>query len=92
MARENSFGKMVANIMDFIKIIREVDQFLSGVFIAYKKREDNCELNYETEDVQFRDFGNAFIEIRAYDTTCFEIYTSSILVSNLLENKYKNAK
>lgn len=71
---------------DSSKLIREasqVDQFFSGVFLgASFKSERNIDMEaIETEDEKYRDIGEFVIEIRAFDTTYYEIYS---IESNLL--------
>lgn len=63
-----------------IKICSEVDQFLAGVFFAidaqYKDQNPN-HIEVDTEDEQFRalDINGVLIEIRALDTSNFEVYS-----------------
>lgn len=72
-----------------IGLCETVDQFLSGVFIAIGTKNQNCKcwtLSIETEDEPFRSINleDILIEIRAFDTTCFEVYSDNpILIKNL---------
>ncbi|TVZ37117.1 hypothetical protein P886_1456 [Alteromonadaceae bacterium 2753L.S.0a.02] len=57
--------------------INQVEQFFSGVFLAVflKNEKDIILESIETEDEKYRDIGEFDIEIRAFDTTYFEIYS-----------------
>lgn len=60
-----------------------VDQFLSGVFLAYpQSKKPSPGIKFGTEDERFRDMDNAILEIRAFDTSFFEIYSND---KNLLQ-------
>jgi hypothetical protein len=54
-----------------------VDQFLSGIFLAVPSGlpQPHLKLDAITEDEPSIDIGDALIEIRAFDTSYFEIYT-----------------
>ena len=72
--------KKVESSYSLINLCENVNQFLSGVFIAV--REINTNLTYPdlligTEDKQFRclDLDGVLIEIRAFDTFWFELYS-----------------
>jgi hypothetical protein len=71
--------KKIGDISNLIKLSQNVDQFLSGVFFALPK--DIGKLwnrEFSTEDEPFRDIEDAILEIRAFDTTYFEIYSSNL--------------
>lgn len=76
---------LLKNIGDdeaMIKMCSEVDQFLSGVFCAIENQYANQNLHgieIETEDEQYRpiDINGVLIEIRAFDTSYFEIYSEN---------------
>lgn len=61
-----------------IAITDEIDQFLSGVFVAFT--DPAVGANYSekiaTEDPPFREILGALIEIRCFDTSYFEVYSS----------------
>lgn len=58
-------------------ICAQVDQFLSGVFLAVPSSvsQPKLHLDTKTEDEPSLDLGDALLEIRAFDTSYFEIYT-----------------
>lgn len=81
--------KKIGSIDELISLSKSVDQFLSGIFIALPKDIGprwNIELS--TEDPRFRDIEDAIIEIRAFDTSCFEIYSSDLAIIKKLSNKF----
>ncbi len=77
-----------------INLCEKIHQFLSGVFIAVKEKNDNLkcpDLCIETEDEQFRSLNldGVLIEIRALDTSCFELYSESKFLMEKLSEIYK---
>lgn len=63
-----------------------VEQFLSGVFIAVptNAKYPDGRPNFLTEDDPPNHIGNAIVEIRAFDTSYFEVYSESLgLMSHL---------
>ena len=68
-----------------------VEQFTSGVFLGVSKKEAGYSWSneYDTEDVAFIDNEIAEIEIRAFDTTYFEVYSSNLEVHEMLSQKYQ---
>lgn len=63
-----------------------VEQFLSGVFIAVPVNAGHPDWrpNFLTEDDPPNHIGNAIVEIRAFDTSYFEVYSESFgLMSHL---------
>ena len=67
--------KKIGTTKDLIKMSKGVDQFQRGVFLAFSE-DQGRQLSEEldTEDREFRNMGKAIIEIRAFDTSYFEIY------------------
>ena len=90
----NSFYlKKIGDDVSLISLCENIDQFLSGVFIAIKKRTQNIncfDLCIGTEDEQFRslDLGGVLIEIRTFDTSYFEIYSENKDLMKKLSKKY----
>ncbi len=83
------FPKKVGSTRDLIVICQNIDQFLSGVFFALNKdMQVHSDSTVETEDQLFRDIGNAILEIRAFDTTCFEIYMNDYGLAKKIEKKF----
>lgn len=58
-------------------VCAQVDQFLSGIFLAVPSgvSQPKLHLDAKTEDEPSADLGDALLEIRAFDTSYFEIYT-----------------
>lgn len=88
----NSFKlKKIGDISLFKKEIEEVDQFLSGVFLAFLKELPDFEsIEVETEDPEFRslEIENIVIEIRAFDTSYFELYTDDVEIANIISDHF----
>src|SRR5688572_12682505 len=76
---EGAIPKKIGRNDDLIKLVANVDQFLSGVFFALPKDIGQV-WNHEfyTEDEVFRDIKEAILEIRAFDTSYFEVYSSNL--------------
>jgi hypothetical protein len=68
--------KRIGHTEDLLALASNVDQFQSGVLLAFPKDQGPyLEQLYGTEDARFRDLGKAILEIRPFDTSYFEIYT-----------------
>ncbi len=81
--------KIVGETKKLEDMSRIVPQFLSGVFIAIQNSDIGGPSikNFSTEEEMFVDIGNASIQIRAFDTSYFEVYLSKKEGSEgLLEN------
>ncbi len=77
-----------------INLCENIDQFLSGVFIVVKEKNQNfkcSELCVGTEDEQFRSLNldGVLIEIRAFDTSYFEVYSDNLILMEMLSKIYK---
>ena len=89
----NSFElKKIGDFSAIRKIAQETDQFQSGVFIAVKK-EVNIEegsINVDTMDPPFesRDVDGVLIEIRAFDTSFFQVYSNDYNLMKKISDKY----
>lgn len=86
--------RKIGDSHSLINLCENIDQFLSGVFIAVKEKNQNCkcsELCVETEDEQFRSLNldGILIEIRAFDTSYFELYSDNPILMNKLSKLYK---
>jgi hypothetical protein len=67
----------IGSTKDFIKFSYEVSQFYSGVFVYVDKNYKLSKLNdMDTEENQFENFNNEILQIRAFDTSYFEIYSN----------------
>ena len=70
----------IENTPQLIKMVHEVIQFESGVFIGIKKNTTNCykiDKLPTTEEQEGMQIIDSEIEIRAFDYLCFEIYCKS---------------
>jgi len=81
---------LIGNTEVFVKTVGLVEQFLSGIFWAVpssikcpKFRED-----IETLSDPFLDLGSAVVEIRAFDTSYFEIYSADERVLQCLSELF----
>jgi hypothetical protein len=80
--------KKIGNSDSLINLCENINQFLSGVFIAVKNHE-TCEYPdtyIGTEDEEFRalNLDGVFLEIRTFDTSYFEMYfESNILLKDV---------
>lgn len=77
---------------DFLnELCSQVDQFLSGIFLAVPAKIDMPHLNpgLVTEDEPTVDLGDAILEIRAFDTSYFELYTADNKLAEWLKNFYQ---
>jgi hypothetical protein len=76
-----SYPKLIGTSDELKHALRDIDQFESGVFFAT----ENCEQFVVCESVEFfthskqefREIGNACLEIRAFDYSYFEVYIRS---------------
>lgn len=68
-----------------------VDQFTSGIFLAVPRGipQPALDLDAVTEDEPSSDIGDARLEIRAFDTSYFEIYTPVSELAERLHQLYR---
>lgn len=86
----NYFPRRIGSIDDLIYLAHSVDQFLKGVFLLMPIEYGlQLDVEYGTEDEQFRDIGNAILEIRAFDTTWFMVYSNDRKIIDWLEKCFK---
>ncbi len=81
--------KRIGDINRVIDIANNSDQFLCGVFFAVPY--DLGEVwnrEFSTEDEPFRDMEEAILEIRAFDTTYFEVYSNQLSLMKLLAHQF----
>lgn len=86
--------RKIGDSHSLINLCENIDQFLSGVFIAVKEKNQNfkrSELRVGTEDEQFRSLNldGILIEIRAFDTSYFEVYSDNRILMEKLSKIYK---
>ena len=65
----------IGTTKDVICLVSEAEQFLSGVFVAFADDILGQDIELATEDERFREIPNALLEIRAFDTSYFEVYS-----------------
>ena len=91
----NSFQlRKIGDSHSLVNLCENIDQFLSGVFVAVKEKNKNfkcSELRVGTEDEQFRSLNldGILIEIRAFDTSYFEVYSDNLILMERLSKTYK---
>ncbi len=73
------------------KLCSQVDQFLSGIFLAVPAKIVNPRLNSGilTEDEPSSDLGDVILEIRAFDTSYFELYTTECKLADYIIKTYQ---
>ena len=75
-----------------LKIIAKiVDQFLSGIILAIGENGTiSQDVTVDTEDEEFRelDIQQVILEIRAFDTSYFEIYSTDLDLTKMIADKY----
>ena len=81
---------MIGDTTRFIELCQQVAQFTSGVFLATFEINNlkSWAKDYETEGEEFADNEFADIEIRAFDTSYFEIYSKSENILNPFIGRY----
>ena len=90
----SSFLKEINGDTRLMQICSQIDQFLSGVFIAVDAEfsvKDINVLEVGTEDEKFRalPINGVLLEIRAFDTSFFVIYSEKENIIKDLANKFK---
>jgi len=78
----------VGNSEDFANLLVGTDQFQSGVFLVSRISSPRFRANPTTEDTHLVDLGDADVEIRAFDTTYFEVYSRDLDLLERLSNTY----
>ena len=86
--------RKIGNSHSIINLCENIDQFLSGVFIAIQEEKQNphcSELHVGTEDRPFRplNLDGILIEIRTFDTSYLEIYSDNLIIIKELSKTYK---
>ena len=74
---------------ELIALAKTIGQFLSGVFLL-SPRDQGSELqnDLDTEGEYFRDLGDAIVEIRAFDTTVYQVYSNCDQILHALAEKF----
>ena len=92
--RMNSFElKRIGNFSAMEKIAQETDQFRSGVFLAIRAditiKADVVEVGALDPQFEPRDLEGVLIEIRAFDSAYFEVYSDNYDLMKKISNNYK---
>lgn len=87
------FLKNIGNDLSLVKICSQIDQFLSGVFLAIGVQNTTVRienLQVGTEDGQYRSLNiqGVLVEIRAFDTSFFEIYSDDENIIKQLAERF----
>lgn len=89
----SKFIKKIGPTTSLINRCLEVDQFLSGVFFAIQSNplQGDINIQVDTEDEQFRllNVDGILIEIRAFDTSFFEIFSEDVTTIKRLSDKFQ---
>ena len=80
----------VGQSRQLVAFAESVDQFLRGVFLAVKVEKSHPQFRsyVDTEDPVDADLGDAILEVRAFDTTCFEMLTKDKGVADSLAQAF----
>ena len=81
---------IVGDSTKLLELCQQVEQFTSGVFLAVydNNNSKSWARPRETEDAPFIDNEFADVEIRAFDTSYFEIYSKKISVLTCFINRF----
>ena len=78
----------LGNITKLKNMCKSVNQFYSGIFFAIPKgMEADSSRCFDTEEPPTSNLGNAILELRAFDTSYFDVYCSQLDIIQLL-HKY----
>jgi hypothetical protein len=81
----------VGNIEALLRLLAPDAQFIWGVFLALPTSvaQPDWPEAISTEDARFRDIGSARLEIRAFDTTVWELYSSDAGLMQRVAEKFR---
>lgn len=87
----------IGSDLQFIEYCSEIEQFIWGVFLCIDQNFSSQNIQHielETEDERFRSINaeGILLEIRAFDTTYFEIYTDKIELITKISEIYNNVE
>ena len=81
--------RLLGNYLNKKEAIENTSQFLSGVFLGVLGNHDFVWRDeYSTEDPPFGEIEAALLQIRAFDTTNFEIYSANQSILNEIRIAY----
>lgn len=95
--RKQNFSNVQINLvgsdLQFIQYCSGIEQFIWGVFLCVDKRfssQNIVDVQLEAEDEPFRsiNFNGILMEIRAFDTTYFGIYSEDFELISKISNIY----
>ncbi len=87
--------KKIGDDLALYAMLKTTDQFLSAVFIVLKREFDNSKfIEVGTEDPKFRqiDVEGVILEIRAFDTSYFELYSDDFSLIQKISNHFKKVE
>lgn len=84
---------LIGNDLQFAEYCSQIDQFIWGVFLCVgsdSSSQDIKDIEIETEDAPFRpiNIDGVICEIRAFDTTYFEVYSDDFGLIKSLSKVY----
>ena len=84
---------LIGSDVQFTQYCFGIEQFIWGVFLCVDKKlssQNFASIQLETEDEPFRpvNLNGILIEIRAFDTTYFEVYSEDIELLSKISNIY----
>jgi hypothetical protein len=82
---------LIGSCSEAVNIINNIDQLLSGILLGVPndiKKPSWNNRSFFTEDDQYQELGDALVEIRAFDTSCLEIYTSTTKIVDIITENY----
>jgi hypothetical protein len=91
--RHNSIPALIGPTEELIEFAGNVDQFLSGIFLAVPEAmlSINWTNDYDTEAPAFKDMVEVVLEIRAFDTSFFLLYSRNLVLLERLSAAYSVA-
>lgn len=83
----------IGEIEDLIRFTFQIDQYLSGIFLAIPSHlNPTWNRHFDTEDEPTNNLGDAILEIRAFDTSYFELYTSKPQLLDALHASFETTE
>lgn len=83
------YPKKIGSVEDLIDLANGIQQFIWGLFFLMPTDcGDQLDVKYSNEDEQFRDFGKAILEIRAFDTTWLMVYSKDRKIIEGLKERF----
>jgi len=88
LEKYNSATPLLAGNTNYlIDMINPETQLFSGVFLLFTEEQQNINIiDIDTEADVFENFANEILQIRAFDTSYFEVYSSDRLLINNIKN------